>query len=106
MQQVTTGAVGAIDTITKTIERINEISTTVASAVVQQGAAIEDMARNAESAATATIAVSNNIEGVSTASVRTGAAASQVLSSSSELAGVAEKLQREVSQFLAVVRAA
>ncbi len=106
MQQVTTGAVSAIDAITKTIERINEISTTVASAVVEQGAAIEDMARNAESAASATIAVSENVAGVSTASTRTGAAASQVLSSSSELAGVADKLKSEVSEFLAVVRTA
>ncbi|MFZ1990731.1 MAG: methyl-accepting chemotaxis protein [Alphaproteobacteria bacterium] len=106
MQQVTTGAVAAIDKITSTIERINEISTTVASAVVEQGAAIEDMARNAESAASGAIAVRDNIAGVSTASVRTGAAATQVLSSSSELAGVAEKLRGEVSEFLNAVRAA
>jgi len=105
MQQVTTGAVAAIDKITSTIERINEISTTVASAVVEQGAAIEDMARNAESAASGAIAVRDNIAGVSTASVRTGAAATQVLSSSSELAGVAEKLRSEVSEFLSAVRA-
>jgi methyl-accepting chemotaxis protein len=106
MQRITSDAVSAIDTISTTIQRINEISATVASAVVEQGAAIEDMARNAQAAADATGDVSSNIGGVSAASDRTGEAAGQVLSASSELADSAERLKREVSDFLQTVRAA
>jgi methyl-accepting chemotaxis protein len=106
MQRITSDAVGAIDLISSTIQRINEISSTVASAVVEQGAAIEDMARNAQAAADATGNVSLNIGGVNAASDRTGEAAGQVLSASSELAESAERLKREVSDFLSTVRAA
>lgn len=106
MQRITVDAVHAISSISGTIERINEISATVASAVEEQGAAIEDVARNAQAAADATGQVSENIVGVSAASDRTGEAAGQVLTAAGELAKVAENLRREVSGFLDNVRAA
>ena len=106
MQRITVDAVHAISNISGTIERINEISATVASAVEEQGAAIEDVARNAQAAADATGQVSDNIVGVSAASDRTGEAAGQMLASAGELAKVAENLRREVSGFLDNVRAA
>jgi methyl-accepting chemotaxis protein len=106
MQRMTTGAVSAIDTITTTIVRINEISTTVASAVVEQGAAVQEMARNAQEAADATSQVSENISGVSAASDRTGEAAGQVFAASSGVTQFADRLKHEVSQFLDTVRAA
>jgi len=106
MQRITINAVEAIGTISTTIERINEISATVASAVEEQGAAIEDVARNAQAAADATGQVSDNIVGVSAASDRTGEAAGQVLAAAGELAKVADNLRREVSGFLDNVRAA
>jgi methyl-accepting chemotaxis protein len=106
MQRMTTGAVSAIDTITTTIVRINEISATVASAVVEQGAAVQEMARNAQEAADATSQVSENISSVSAASDRTGEAAGQVFSASSGVTQFAVRLKHEVSQFLDTVRAA
>jgi methyl-accepting chemotaxis protein len=106
MQRKTTGAVSAIDMITATIVRINEISMIVADAVVGQGEAIDEMARNAEAAAVATGQVSQNISGVSAASGRAGGAASNVLAASSGVAQFADRLKHEVSQFLDTVRAA
>jgi len=106
MQRMTTGAVGAIDTISATIVRMNEISASVSRAIGDQGSAVDEMARNAQEAADATSQVSDNISGVSAASNRTGQAAGQVLMSSSDMAKLAERLKDEVSQFLDTVRAA
>lgn len=106
MQRMTTGAVGAIDTITSTIVRMNEISASVSRAIGDQGSAVDEMARNAQQAADATSQVSENISGVSAASNRTGQAAGQVLMSSSDITRLAQRLKAEVSQFLNTVRAA
>lgn len=59
-----------------------------------------------EAARRDTTEVTNNIAGVAQASEDTGAAASQVLSSSGELSRHAEQLTAEMSRFLATVRAA
>ena len=106
MQRMTTGAVGAIDTITMTIMRINENSTIVANEIAVQGSAIVDMARNAESAATATGLVSRNISGVSQASSRTGDSASRVLAASEVVTQHADRLKHEMAHFLDGVRVA
>jgi methyl-accepting chemotaxis protein len=50
--------------------------------------------------------VSSNITGVSRAAEETGAAASQVLTSSTDLARQSEQLRAEVGRFIAKVRAA
>jgi methyl-accepting chemotaxis protein len=106
MQRITGDAVSAIGAILQTIQRVDDIASGIANAIMAQGASVEDMARNAEEAAEGTTLVSRNIGGVTTASERTGVAAGQVLSSSSELSQVAEKLKNEVSEFLSFVRAA
>ncbi len=106
MQRVTGKAVAAIDHISQTVSLIDEISSAVADAITEQGAAVDEMARNAQQAADGTGQVSRNIGGVTSASERTGVAASQVLSASGDLAQYAERLRREVSEFLAFVRAA
>lgn len=106
MQRMTTGAVAAIDTISSTIVRMNEISASVSRAIGDQGSAVDEMARNAQEAADATSHVSENISGVSAASNRTGQAAGQVLMSSSDMTKLAQRLKDEVSQFLDTVRAA
>ena len=106
MQNATNGAVGAIEGIGGTITKINEISTTIASAVEEQGAATQEIARNVQQAAAGTQEVSSNIAGVTQAASQTGAASSQVLSTSGELAKQAEVLRGEVDKFLASIRAA
>ncbi|HEX9215229.1 MAG TPA: methyl-accepting chemotaxis protein, partial [Bradyrhizobium sp.] len=66
MQQVTTSAVGAIQGIGRIIGEINDVTTTIAAAVEEQGAATREIARNIQHAAGGTSEVSSNIVGVST----------------------------------------
>jgi methyl-accepting chemotaxis protein len=106
IQNATRDSVEAIQSIGKTIVQINEIATTIASAVEEQGAATQEIARNVQQAAKGTQEVSSNIGGVTQASSETGAAASQVLSASGELSKQAETLRTEVEQFLSNIRAA
>jgi methyl-accepting chemotaxis protein len=106
VQAATREAVAAIQAIGQTIGQINEIATTIASAVEEQGAATQEIARNVQQAAAGTTEVSTNISGVTQAAGETGAAASQVLSASGELARQGETLRGEVEKFLAAVRAA
>jgi methyl-accepting chemotaxis protein len=106
MQQVTSSAVGAIRNITNTIGEINDVTTAIAAAVEQQGAATREIARNIQHAAGGTSEVSSNIVGVSTASVQAGSAASQVLSASDALRHEADVLRAEIDAFLSNIRAA
>jgi methyl-accepting chemotaxis protein len=106
MQEVTTSAVGAIRKIGQTIGEINDVTTAIAAAVEQQGAATREIARNVQHAAGGTSEVSSNIVGVSTASAEAGAAATQVLDASAALRNEAETLRAEIDAFLSNIRAA
>jgi methyl-accepting chemotaxis protein len=106
MQNVTTSAVGAIRNIGHTIGEINEVTTVIAAAVEEQGAATREIARNIQHAAGGTAEVSSNIVGVSTASTEAGSAAGEVLSASSALRREAEILRSEIDAFLSNIRAA
>ncbi|MGY4282479.1 methyl-accepting chemotaxis protein [Bradyrhizobium sp. LM2.7] len=106
MQQVTTSAVGAIQGIGRIIGEINDVTTTIAAAVEEQGAATREIARNIQHAAGGTSEVSSNIVGVSTASAEAGAAASEVLGASDALRREADMLRGEIDAFLNNMRAA
>ena len=106
MQQVTTSAVSAIRNIGQTIGEINDVTTAIAAAVEEQGAATREIARNIQHAAGGTSEVSSNIVGVSTASAEAGRAASQVLGASDELRREADMLRSEIDVFLSNIRAA
>jgi methyl-accepting chemotaxis protein len=106
IQGATTDSVEAIQGITGTITRINEIATTIAAAVEEQGAATKEIARNVQQASAGTNEVSSNISGVTQAASETGAASSQVLGASSELSKQGETLRAEVGRFLANIRSA
>ncbi len=106
MQQVTSTAVGAIRNIGQTITEINEVSTAIATAVEQQGAATREIARNIQHAAGGTSEVSSNIVGVSDASSQAGVAATDVLGASGELRREADILRGEIDEFLTSIRAA
>ena len=106
MQQVAATAVGAIRNIGHTIAAINHVSTSIASAVEQQGAATQEIARSIQHAASGTREVSSNIEGVSTASAEAGAAAGEVLKASDALRRESDMLRSEIDAFLTNIRAA
>jgi len=105
VQSSTVAAVHAIDSISKVIGEMAEISTAVAAAVEQQTGATNEIARNVEQAAVGTQDVSSNIVSVERAAGETGAAAAQIQSAATDLSKQAEYLRREVGQFLDQVRA-
>lgn len=105
IQDATDSSAHAIQSITGTIHRVNEIATTIAAAVEQQGAATQEIARNVQQAATGTTEVASSIVNVSQAAQDTGAAASQVLASAGELAKNGTVLKDQVESFLRQVRA-
>ncbi len=106
IQSATQQSVGAIRDISITIEKLQEISSTIASAVEQQGAATQEISRNVQHAASGTQQVSANVADVQRGAVDTGTAASQVLSAAKSLADDSARLSMEVKRFIAGVRAA
>jgi len=106
MQSATESSVMAIGEITGTISRISEISSTIASAVEQQGAATREISRNVQQASQGTSEVASNITDVQKGSSETGSASSQVLSAARSLSAESNRLKSEVGQFLSNIRAA
>jgi methyl-accepting chemotaxis protein len=106
IQAATQESVGAIKEISGTIERLSEISSTIAAAVEEQGAATQEISRNVQQAAQGTHQVSSNITDVQRGASETGTASSQVLSAAQLLSGDSNRLKLEVGKFLNSVRAA
>jgi methyl-accepting chemotaxis protein len=96
----------AIKEISGTIGRVSEISSTIAAAVEEQGAATQEIARNVQQAAIGTTQVASNISDVSRGAADIGSASSQVLSSAQLLSNENKRLKAEVAKFLSTVRAA
>ncbi len=95
IQAATQDSVGAIKEISGTIEKLSEISSTIAAAVEEQGAATQEISRNVQHAAHGTQHASE-----------TGMASSQVLSAAQSLSSDSNRLKLEVGKFLHAVRAA
>ena len=106
IQAATQESVGAIKEISGTIEKLSEISSTIAAAVEQQGAATQEISRNVQQAAQGTQQVSSNITDVQRGAGETGSASSQVLSAAQSLSRDSNQLKLEVGKFLDTVRAA
>ncbi len=105
VQEATRQAVEAIRNVGGTIGQMSEINGSIASAVEEQGAATQEIARNVEQAAAGTQEASSSVSGVNRSAGEAGHAAGQVLTASSELSALAEKLRGEVGSFLSQVRA-
>ncbi|MBX9648203.1 MAG: MCP four helix bundle domain-containing protein [Xanthobacteraceae bacterium] len=106
IQSATQDSVGAIKEIGDTIGRMSEISSAIAAAVEQQGAATQEISRNIQQAAMGTTEVSSNITDVQRGATETGSASSQVHSAAKSLSCESNRLKIEVSKFLDSVRAA
>jgi methyl-accepting chemotaxis protein len=104
MQNATELSVVAIARIGATIGRISEISTIIAAAVEQQGAATQEIARNVGEASKGTATVTSNIADVSRGAGETGAASGEVLSSAQALSNESNRLKAEVGKFFDTVR--
>ena len=104
IQGATSTAVTAIGSIGESIRRINEISTTIASAVEEQTAATNEISRNVAEAARGTAEVSSNIAGVSQAAEEGGRGASDILSAAEGLAQESTRLDTVATDFLKRMR--
>jgi methyl-accepting chemotaxis protein len=106
MQQATGESVSAIKAIALTIERISGITTSISSAVEQQGTATQSIAEGVQAAASGTLDVADNIERVAKNARETGTTSGLMLASAQELSDVSSHLKDEVEKFLDSVRAA
>jgi len=106
IQNATQDSVAAIKEISATIGRMSEISSMIAAAIEEQGAATQEISRNVQQAAQGTMEVSSNILDVQRGTSETGSASSQVLSAAQGLSRDSNRLKLEVANFLNGVRAA
>ncbi len=106
VQRETDGAVSGIRNIEAIVNRLTEISDRAASAVAQQRAAADEIARNAQEAADGTGAVSASIQDVKATASRTQNTSDHVLDAARRLGSTSEDLRRAVATFTTEVRAA
>jgi len=106
IQKETQAAVAAIRGITGTINSISEVSSTIAAAVEEQGAATGEIARSVEQAAQGTSSAAENVAEVAHAAEETKLMADQVYQSAEGLQTVSGQLATEVSAFIRDIRAA
>lgn len=106
IQAATQAAVASMRGVNTTIVRMQDIATGIASAVEEQGAATQEIARNVQQAAVGIEDVSGTIGEVSQAAQETGTAADQVQTAATALGQQSTDLQIAVTRFLARVEAA
>jgi methyl-accepting chemotaxis protein len=106
MQGATQRSIQAIAGIERTIREIGEISSAIASAVTEQGAATQEIARSVEVAACRTNDTVAEVVRVGEATENTRASASSVKTVAHDLAAAADKIRAQVDQFFRTLRAA
>ena len=99
IQTDTRGAVLAIAEISEVINQINDISSTIASAVEEQTATANEMGRNVGEAAKGTAEISQNILAVAGAAQSTNQGANNTQQAAHELSRMAAELQLLVNRF-------
>ncbi|WP_232844112.1 methyl-accepting chemotaxis protein [Allopontixanthobacter sediminis] len=104
MQNSTNDSVLALRSISTQVEQLETTAISIASAVDQQSVAGHDLARSIDLAARSSGEVSSGIGSVRESSLATGAAASQVLNSATDLEGQAATLRSQVDMFLQRIR--
>lgn len=99
MQAATDSSVTAIDTIQTKIGEIEQISAIIASAVQEQGASTQEIARNVRSAASGTSATSSFVENVAKAASLTSQHAESLVGLARELDMLAARVLTDVRAF-------
>ncbi|GAA0593272.1 bacteriohemerythrin [Caenispirillum bisanense] len=106
IQDATRKAVSAIDRVSGIIREIDEISSNIAAAVEEQGAATAEIARGAEHTATATQSVVEVMDDLRNAAEDSGRVAKDIAASSQQISNQSTKLKQEVREFLTSVSSA
>src|ERR1035438_5281666 len=99
IQEDTKRAVESIGSITAVINQINDISSTIATAVEEQSATTNEMSRNVQEAAKGSAEISKNIQGVATAAESTTHGAQDTQKAAEQLTEMSTQLRNMVEQF-------
>ena len=99
IQGDTKSAVAAIGQIGEVIKQVNDISNTIATAVEEQNATTNEMARNVSEAARGSSEITKNISGVAQAAQSTAHGAGDSSKAAGSLAEMSTKLRELVAQF-------
>jgi methyl-accepting chemotaxis protein len=99
IQGDTQGAIEAIAEISTIIASINDYQLTIASAVEEQTATTSEMSRSVGEAAMGSGEIATNITGVATAAATSTAVLDRLQQQTSDLAGLAADLRRQVAVF-------
>ncbi len=99
IQSDTDGAVEAIGEITELVNRINEVTATIASAVEEQSATTGEISRSITEANGGTNQITSNVESVGKAAESTMQGATNSQQASEELSQMATRLQELVDKF-------
>ncbi len=93
------GAIESIAEITQIINKIDDISSIIATAVEEQAATVSEISRNISTSAGSSARITETVGAVAIASRGISAGSSEIQNSSAELAKVAAKLKQLVSKF-------
>lgn len=105
IQSATGSAVTVIGGVSKTIDNISGIASTIAAAVGEQGSATAEISRNVGEATQSTGEVNSNVAKIKSGALKNRGTADQMLSAARELSKESVNLKGEVDNFLAGVRA-
>src|ERR1043165_183212 len=104
IQTSTKSAVEAVRHVAASMTEIEKVTTAIAGAVEEQGAATQEISRNANLAAQGTKTLAHNISTVNGAIGETTQAATAVLDASMSLPAKASRLTEEVQNFFTALR--
>lgn len=104
IQAATLGTAEAIQGISDTVRQVNEIAVSIASAVVQQGSATQEITRSVELVSTSTASVAQSMSLVSDAVGGNGQSASEVKRTAEILSIESGTLSAEVKDFLGALQ--
>lgn len=106
IQTVSKQVLEALSTIKRSITGVQEISTAISAAVEEQSATTNEIANSMGRAATNTTQINHDIREVSQASEQTSNSATEALGAARTLSQEAEKLSREIDDFISEMSAA
>lgn len=106
IQDAVHSAVGAIQGIGGTIERVSAVTTTIAAAVSRQDEATAVISREVEQTSTGTAEMTDQIRSVSEAAAQTGSVSERVLGAAQDLGREAVHLNEAVHDLVSRLRAA
>lgn len=106
VQRVAKEVSGVLETIRQSISKVNEYSGGIASAIEEQAAVTNEIAKNMQVASSGVDEITHNIEGVTAAAENADISTRQVLDAAKTLSEQSEMLSKEIRAFLNGIQSA